>query len=71
MDIILPQLLAFPPHPPPATPLSDAEYHKQMKALLETLNSVSASLLTSGVKGGGDLLDVRSLRIFLDSANSC
>lgn len=58
MDAILPQLLAFPPHPKPAVPPSDAEYDKQMKVLLHLLNTTSASKLTSSVPGGGDLLDV-------------
>lgn len=58
MDTILPQLLAFPPHPKPAVPPSDAEYDKQMKALIHTSNTVPASKLTSGVPGGGDLLEV-------------
>ena len=59
MDSLLPQLLGFPPHPPPADPLPDAEYDKQIKAIVHTLGSVSASKLTGGVRGGGDLLDVR------------
>lgn len=58
MDNLLPQLLAFPPHPPPATPLTDAEYDKQIKAIIQNLNTVPASKLTSGVPGGGDLLEV-------------
>lgn len=58
MDSILPQLLSFPPHPPPADPLPDAEYDKQIKALVHTLSTLSGSKLTGGVRGGGDLLDV-------------
>lgn len=58
MESILPQLLAFPPHPPPAVPLADAEYDKQIKGIVQTLNALPASKLTSGVAGGGDLLDV-------------
>lgn len=57
MDTLLPQLLSFPPHPPPAIPLADAEYDKQIKALVQNLSQVSASKLTNGVPGGGDLLD--------------
>ena len=58
MEHLLPQLLAFPPHPPPKIPLSDAEYDKQIKAVISTLGSVQASKLTSGVPGGGDFLSV-------------
>ena len=58
METLLPQLLAFPPHPPPKTPLTDAEYDKQIKALLNRLNQISANKFTSHVAGGGNLLDV-------------
>ena len=60
MDSLLPQLLAFPPHPPPPKPLTDAEYDKQIKSLIQVLGTVPASKLVSGVPGGGDLLDVIS-----------
>ena len=60
MDTLLPQLLSFPPHPEPDKPLSDAEYDRHIKNLVNNLNTVPASKLTSGVPGGGDLLDVRS-----------
>ena len=59
MDTLLPQLLSFPPHPEPDKPLSDAEYDKHIKNYVNNINTVSASKLTSGVPGGGDLLDVR------------
>lgn len=58
MESILPQLLAFPPHPPPTTPLPDAEFDKQIKVTIHLLSTIAASKLTSGVLGGGDLLDV-------------
>ena len=58
MDSILPQLLSFPPHPPAADPLPDAEYDKQIKAIVHTLSTLSGSRLTGGVRGGGDLLEV-------------
>lgn len=58
MDGILPQLLAFPPHPPPTTPLVDGEYDRQINAVVDLLNKTPASSLVGGVKGGGDLLDV-------------
>ena len=58
MDAILQQLLAFPPHPPPATPPSDAEYDKQINIQIQHLNHIPASKLIAPVPGGGDLLDV-------------
>lgn len=59
MDALLPQLLSFPPYPESAKPLPDSEYDKQIKHLVQHINTVPASKLTSGVPGGGDLLDVR------------
>ncbi len=61
MESLLPQLLSFPQHPPPQTPLTDAEYDKQIRVIVQNLNTVPASKLTSGVAGGGDLLDVSAL----------
>lgn len=58
MDLLLPQLLSFPPHPEPDKPLPDSEYDKHIKILVNHINTVPASKLTSGVPGGGDLLDV-------------
>lgn len=58
MESLLPQLLAFPHHPPPLIPVADAEYDKQIKIIVQNLNTVPASKLTSGVSGGGDLLEV-------------
>ena len=61
MDELLPHLLSFPPHPPPPQPLSDVDYDRNIRGLVQTLNQVAASKLTSGVSGGGDLLDVRDI----------
>ncbi|KAH0538475.1 hypothetical protein FGG08_004924 [Glutinoglossum americanum] len=58
MNELLPQLLSFPPHPPPLHPISDFEYDKQIRCLVQLLNKQPASLLISGVRGGGDLLDI-------------
>lgn len=61
MDELLPHLLSFPPHPPPPQPLSNVDYDRHIRGLVQTLNQVAASKLTSGVSGGGDLLDVRAV----------
>ena len=58
MDAFLPQLLAFPPHPPPKQPLSVPEYDKQIKALVKVLNSASASKFKGKIHDKDDLLDV-------------
>ena len=65
MESILPQLLAFPPHPPPVVPLTEGEYDKSMKSLVRLLNGISGSKLKSGISTGDDLLDV-SLPIFVE-----
>lgn len=64
MESLLPQLLSFPPHPPPQPPLSDALYDKEIRNLRKALNDTPASALTSGVPNGGDLLDVRCCAFF-------
>ena len=58
MGSLLPQLMAFPPHPPPSEPLSDAEYDKQIKDLVQLLNQTSASKLVGDSLGEDDLLNV-------------
>ena len=68
MDALLSQLLAFPPHPEPTKPLSDSEYDKHIKNLVHHINTLPASKLTSGVPGGGDLLDVS---LSLSSMSAC
>ena len=62
MDTLLPQLLAFPPHPPPEAPLSDAEYTKQIRFVIDVLGSTPANQLTGAAKGSGNLLDVSQAR---------
>lgn len=58
MDSILNQVLSFPPNPPPAVPLSDKDYDKQIRAVVQVLNATSAKKLTGGVATGEDLLEV-------------
>ncbi|KAL8727281.1 MAG: hypothetical protein Q9166_006162 [cf. Caloplaca sp. 2 TL-2023] len=58
MDSLLPQLLSFPPHPPPPFPLVDVAYDKEIKSLRKLLNDIPANSLTAGVPNGGDLLDI-------------
>ncbi len=58
MNEYLPQLLAFPPHPPPTQPLTNVQYDAQIQALLQVLNRIPAKVLTGGVNGGDDLLNV-------------
>ncbi|KAI9787569.1 MAG: hypothetical protein M1839_000100 [Geoglossum umbratile] len=58
MNDLLPQFLSFPPHPPPPHPISDFEYDKQIRGLVQLLTKQPPSLFVSGVRGGGDLLDI-------------
>lgn len=58
MDTLLAQLLAFPPHPPPVTPLTEPEYDKQIRNLVQLLNQTAANKLTGAVSGGGDPLSI-------------
>ncbi|KAL8912898.1 MAG: hypothetical protein Q9171_002192 [Xanthocarpia ochracea] len=57
-DSLLPQLLSFPPHPPPPVPLVDAAYDKEIKSLRRVLNDTPANALTAGAPYGGDLLEI-------------
>ncbi|KAI4172987.1 MAG: hypothetical protein LQ348_006662 [Seirophora lacunosa] len=58
IEYLLPQLLSFPPHPPPPLPLSDQVYDKEIKTLRLVLNEIPGNALTGGVPNGGDLLDI-------------
>lgn len=58
METLLPELLAFPPHQPPAIPLTDAEYDFQIRDVVKLLNRLPAKKLTGQVAGGSNLLDV-------------
>lgn len=76
MDTILPELLAFPPHPPPATPLTDVEYDAQIRSVVKLLNQLPAKKLIGNVAGGSNLLDVcyayiRSTRVSTPSYWTC
>ena len=58
MEALLPQLLAFPPNPPPPQALSSPEYDKQIRVLIKFLHSTSAAKLKSKVQDEDGLLDV-------------
>ena len=57
-DAMMQQVLAFPPHPPPAQPSSDAAYHAGIRHVVETLASCPASKLTAAISGKNKILDV-------------
>ena len=70
MDTLLPELLAFPPHPPPAIPLTDAEYNIQIRGVVKLLNQLPAKKFIGNVAGDQSLLDVcgadpRSIQVAL------
>ncbi|KAG0651900.1 COP9 signalosome complex subunit 3 [Hyphodiscus hymeniophilus] len=58
MDSLLPQLLAFPPHPSPQPPLSDSAYDEGIKAQISTLRKSSEKTLRQQTSGGESPLDV-------------
>ncbi|KAL8722374.1 MAG: hypothetical protein Q9181_007504 [Wetmoreana brouardii] len=55
---LLPQLLSFPPHPPPPIPPSDTAYDRDIRTLRKVLNEIPTNSLTSSVPNGGDLLEI-------------
>ncbi|MCJ1285695.1 hypothetical protein MMC26_005036 [Xylographa opegraphella] len=55
MEALLPQLLSFPSHP---QVLSEHEYDRQIKLLVQLLQETGAGKLAKGVAGGPDLLDI-------------
>ena len=58
MDNVLSSLIAFPPHPPPNPPLTDAEYDKQARKFVDGLQKSNAQNFRGGKKDE-DLLNVR------------
>ena len=58
MDSLLPQLLAFPPHPTPQPPLSDAAYDEGIRAQISTLKKLSEKNLLQHTSGGESPLNV-------------
>jgi COP9 signalosome complex subunit 3 len=58
MDDLLPQLLAFPPHPALQTPLSDSSYEEGMKAQISAVKRISEKSLLQQTSGGESPLNV-------------
>jgi COP9 signalosome complex subunit 3 len=58
MDELLPKLLAFPPHPPPKTPISDAQYDEGIKSQISAVSKISDKHLLQQTSGGENVLDV-------------
>lgn len=58
MDELLPKLLAFPPHPPPPTPLSDSQYDAGIKSHIAALERISEKSLVQSTPSGATALDV-------------
>ncbi|CAG8982397.1 hypothetical protein HYALB_00007519 [Hymenoscyphus albidus] len=58
MDEILPKLLAFPPHPSPLTPLSDAAYEEGIKSQIATVKSLSEAKLIQKTSSDENALDI-------------
>jgi COP9 signalosome complex subunit 3 len=60
MDELIPKLLAFPPVPAPAEPLSDFQYDQLIRPISQLLTSTPPSKLASSLSTGEDVFDVRS-----------
>ncbi|RFU27939.1 hypothetical protein B7463_g8393, partial [Scytalidium lignicola] len=58
MDTLLPKLLSFPPHPPPAQPLSDHNYDREITALIDAVKGIPDKRLLLQTSGGENPLDV-------------
>ncbi|KUJ11933.1 uncharacterized protein LY89DRAFT_653469 [Mollisia scopiformis] len=58
MDDLLSKLLMFPPHPPPAKPLSDHAYDEGIKEQIEVVGKMSETKLLQQTSGGEHALDV-------------
>lgn len=58
-DALLSLALSFSPQPTSRTPLTDAEYDRQIKSQVQSMNQVDRTTLLSCVLGGGDILVVR------------
>jgi COP9 signalosome complex subunit 3 len=63
MDDLLPKLLVFPPHPPPAIPLSDAQYEDGIKSQISYVSRLSDKQLMAQTSGGEGPLDVSSVQL--------
>ena len=58
MDDILPQLLHFPPHPPPQSPHSDAHYDESIRHHIQIVSSLPEKSLLQPMAGEESALDV-------------
>ena len=58
MDDILPKLLHFPPHPPPPTPMSDAQYEEAVIKHISVVSSIPDKSLMLHTSGDENPLDV-------------
>lgn len=58
MDDLLQKFLQFPPHPPPAHPLSDERYDEGIKSQVDAVKKMSDAKLLQQTSGGENALDV-------------
>jgi len=70
MDELLPKFLAFPPHPPPANPLSDEKYDEGIKAQIEAIKKTTDAKLLQQTSSGENALDVsRDILVYWNRAD--
>jgi COP9 signalosome complex subunit 3 len=58
MDDLLSKLLAFPPHPPPHTSLTDSAYDEGIRAQIKTVEKIAERDLLLQTSGGESPLNV-------------
>ncbi|KAE9377921.1 hypothetical protein N431DRAFT_399116 [Stipitochalara longipes BDJ] len=58
MDNLLPNLLSFPPHPPPPNPMSDHAYEQGIREQIEFVRKLADNKLLQHTSGGENVLDV-------------
>jgi hypothetical protein len=67
MDNLLPNLLSFPPHPPPPNPMSDHAYDSGIRDQIDYVKKLSDSKLLQQTSGGENVLDVSNYRSLPES----
>lgn len=58
MDELVSKLVAFPPQPPPSSPLSDSRYDESIKHHITTVGKIADKSLLQQTPSGASALDV-------------
>jgi len=63
MDNLLPNLLSFPPHPPPPNPMSDHAYDQGIREQIDFVKKLTDKKLLDHTSGGENVLDVSNYEV--------